>query len=144
MSTDGHSCNHTSISSMIDLGSLLRNFTTPVLVWNPKIFSLFIKSLESTLHRQFAYYIIPTHRSFVSTVQSAILLYCFIYIFYTIIIIVIYLGKKINFCSFVFRNTYLFCRCLYLASSFTYFYIHICHAISSFWVLTHDTNVVHR
>jgi hypothetical protein len=43
---------------MIDLGSLLRNFTTPVLVWNPKIFSLFIKSLESTLHRQFAYYFI--------------------------------------------------------------------------------------
>jgi hypothetical protein len=75
----------------------LRNFTTSVSVWNPKIFSLFIKSLDPALHRQFAYYIIPTHRSFVSTVQSTILLYCFIYIFYTIIIIVIYFGEKNQF-----------------------------------------------
>jgi hypothetical protein len=55
------------------------------------------QTLDPTLHRQFAYYIIPTHRSFVSTVQSAILLYCFIYIFYTIIIIVIYFGEKNQF-----------------------------------------------
>jgi hypothetical protein len=108
---------------MFELGSLLRNLTTSVSVWNLKIFSLFIKLLDPTLHRQFAYYLIPTS-IFVSTVQFTILLYYSIYIFYTIIIIVIYLGLKTNSALLSF-GTLSFCRCLSIASFYIFLHTYL-------------------
>ena len=46
----------------------------------PKCFRFSVISLDPVLHRQFAYYIISTHRSFVSTVQSTIFYTAYLHI----------------------------------------------------------------
>jgi hypothetical protein len=129
---------------MFDVGSLPSSqfhHICPCLEPQTKISSLFIKSLDPTLHRQFAYHIIPTHRSFVSTVQSTIL-YCFIYIFYTIIIIVIYFGEKNQFLLVCLSEHYLFCRCLSIASSYIILHTYAMQYHRFGNVLTFDTDVV--
>ena len=81
------------------------------------------QSLDLTLHRQFAYYLI-FNIDLLLAQYNLLFFYTTLSTYSTLSSLLSYIsGKKINFCSFVFRNIIFFCRCLSIASFF-YIFLH--------------------